>query len=374
MLGSISGKKNALLAITFITSNFLQLLSLNNTAGVYDLYKLMYQSPNGLQEYVNDTINLVQDAAKSDSNIDIAFVEKHVNDIQNAPEVWLNYIYNETNLDSCVNSVVLEMQSNSDLVSLLSYQFGSATDRMNWLAYMHCSGATFGCIGNTLESCPAAVSCFRGAYSKLEPLLTAPGGITAFGYDPKVDTGRFTPMYSTSYISNSLEATLQQLSKWEATQAIIQGYINVMNEIQQTAEQTQEIVVEAINASLQVTATEETVSLNSSYTEGNLFFRQAVYNLNMTIASGETVEDGPTDLQKELKKCQRQERLKAAFSIVQATRSIAEACVDPSLAGQAVKSVASAMKSVDGMVQGGKTINSDFTSLESRCKHMLSYY
>ena len=333
----------------------------------------MYDEPNGLQGYVNATINLVQDAAKSDSSINIKFVEEHVNNIENAPEVWLNYIYNVTNLDSCINSVVSKMQSNSDLMSLLNYQFGDATDRMEWLAYMHCSGATFGCMGDTVDSCPAAVSCFRGAYSKLQPLITAPGGITAFGYDPKVDTGRFTPMYSTSYVSNSLEATLKQLSQWEATQAVIQGYNNVMNEIQQTAEQTQEIVVEAINASLQVQATEATVSLNSSYTEGNLYFRQAVYNLNMTISSGKTVEAGPTDLQSELKKCQRQERLKAAFSIIQATKSIAEACVDPSLAGQAVVSVAKAMKSVDGMVQGGKTINSDFSSLEGTNIRILSH-
>lgn len=122
---------------SYLTSLFLQLLSLNNTAGVYDLYRLMHTGQYGLQQSANETINLIQEAAQTNSKVDLHNVDEYVNQMFNAPETWLQSIWNETNLDSCASNLILEMESDSSLVSLLTYQFANVTSRLEWLAFWY---------------------------------------------------------------------------------------------------------------------------------------------------------------------------------------------------------------------------------------------
>jgi len=341
-----------------------QLLSLNNTVAVYDLMVLMYDGKDGLQESINNIITLIQNAASENSKISISEVDEYVNQIISAPETWLKNVWDPTNLESCINNYNSTIQKDQSVMGLLTYQFGgNVYKRIEWLAFWHCSGSTFGCAGNTLDSCPAALSCWRGAYSKVEPLLTAPGGITAFGYDPKVDTGRFTPKYNTNYIKNSLDTEVKKLTQWEATKRIIIGYSNMANLIKTTAEQTQAITLKAINATLQVTATESSASLNSSYTEGNLYYQKSYYNFNMTQAAAVTVQEGPQNLQKLIQECETEEKWSAAFSIIGATFDIAAACVDPATADGAVEGFAKAFSSISSIVSDGMQLDGDFSSI-----------
>jgi len=64
-------------------------------------------------------------------------VDEYVNQMFNAPETWLQSIWNETNLDSCASNLILEMESDSSLVSLLTYQFANVTSRLEWLAFWY---------------------------------------------------------------------------------------------------------------------------------------------------------------------------------------------------------------------------------------------
>ena len=200
-------------------------------------------------------------------------------------------------------------------------------------------------------------------YSKLEPILTAPGGITSFGYSPKVDTGRFTPMYSTAFITKSLVENVNQLTDWEATKIIFEGYTNILNEIQETAYQTQSIEVQAINDTLQVSATEATVSLNSSYVQGNMFYEQSYYNFNMTNASALLVQEGPENYDELVKDCQREEKWDAAMKIIGATMDIAAACVDPAAAEKSVDKIGKSIDAVGKAASGGVEIAENFQSV-----------
>ena len=203
-------------------------------------------------------------------------------------------------------------------------------------------------------------------YSKIEPLITAPGGITAFGYQPKIDTGRFTPMYSTDFLTKELQNNIKQLNTWEATHTIFQGYTNIIEEIQTTAYETQAIIVEAINDTLQVSATEALVSLNSSYIEGNLYYEQSYYNFNMTNASAVAVEAGPVNYEELKKDCQREEKWKAAMSIIGATGKLAAACIDPFVLPATATSLAKFGKGVNAIATMASTsvaLDNSFTSV-----------
>ena len=203
-------------------------------------------------------------------------------------------------------------------------------------------------------------------YSKFGPLLTAPGGITAFGYDPKGDSGRYTPKFSTTYLQNQLAEDVKQLVQWEATKKIIEGYGSVMGEIESSAKETQTIEVESINASLQVTATENAVSLNSSYTEGNLYYEQSSYNFNMTQSAAATIQGGPVNLKSDVQACQKWEKWHDAFDIISATADIAAACVDPFTAADSVEGFAKAFSSISSIVSDGMQLDSDFGDIAGK--------
>jgi len=269
-----------------------QVLSLNNTPGVEDLYLLMYESDYGIQATLDNAIDLIQDAAESDSSVTLNDVRSYVDQLENAHINWINKTW--ANLPTCIQDTVSKIRT-PDLENLVEYQFGSdsGTDsRFDWIAHWHCTGATFGC-GGDLPVCPQASTCFSGLQGGIASLVTAPGGVTAFGYNPKASTGRFTPMYSPEFIKTELEANVNNLTQWETTRAIFQGYTDIMNEIQQTGYNEEKFTATAINATLQVTATTASVNLESSYTKGNLYYDQGVSNSQKTISAAGLVQTGP---------------------------------------------------------------------------------
>lgn len=96
-------------------------------------------------------------------------------------------------------------------------------------------------------------------HSKLESIVIASGGTTAFGCSQKL-----TPGGVHSYAQHRV-----YYSKFgKVTKTIFEGHTKILNEIQETACQGQVIEVEVINDILQVSAPDAIVSLNSSYIQG----------------------------------------------------------------------------------------------------------
>jgi len=82
-----------------------------------------------------------------------------------------------------------------------------------------------------------ALSCFSGMSLGIRSLLSAGGGITVFGYNPEIDSGRSTPMYDPSTLAEKVESTVNDLTSWAATQEILQGYSKILETITESAYQ-----------------------------------------------------------------------------------------------------------------------------------------
>ena len=95
----------------------------------------MYTGQYGLQQSASKTINLIQEAAQTNSNVDLHGVNEHIKEMFNAPETWLQSTWNETTLESCAHNLILKMESDSALISLLAYQFVNVNSRLEWLAF-----------------------------------------------------------------------------------------------------------------------------------------------------------------------------------------------------------------------------------------------
>lgn len=304
-----------------------QLLGLNNSQAVQDLYSLMYQGSHGVLALINSSIAVIQAASSnqvSPSNVSLIYEQS-----QNATATWFNTTWGS---QKCQNEVTSRLLNNSDLVALLTYQFGAVgnifgnnvQNRINWIAYWHCTGATFGCAGPTVAQCPMAATCFSNVAQKISPILNAPGGMTLLGNNPASTQGRRTPMYSPSFLSSLLTKTIATLTDYEQQISGFQRYLTVMQQIQNSAEDVITFTAAAFDASNQIAATQQAANLQSSQTLGNLYYDQFQYNYNVTNDLAVVVNAGPPpvggdDYDTLVKKCQQQLLLQAIMKMVTAT-------------------------------------------------------
>ncbi len=162
-------------------------------------------------------------------------------------------------------------------LNMFQYQFGDdyAQKRTEWIANWKCSGATFGCTHSS--NCTQATTCFSQLYQYFAPLLSYAGG-TPFGNFPYSSTGRYTPMYSPSFIAGRLERNVQSLVDWENTARSYQLYYGVIEQIKASEKATETFIANAIDATLQVKDVSKSISLESSYTLGKFFSSQYLHN------------------------------------------------------------------------------------------------
>ena len=172
-----------------------QSLSLNNGIGIKNLNDIAFNQPEvGVHALIDEAIQTIQ-AAASSTNVEatsksILSVMKQLKD---APQNWLDAVFKSSNLNSCIERVSQSICATNDESestgvneeTLFEYQFGSTNvgKVCNWYAYWQCTGATFGCGGNTTSSCPLAVSCFQPIYTNFASLLSFPGGSAVFGQE-----------------------------------------------------------------------------------------------------------------------------------------------------------------------------------------------
>ena len=244
-----------------------QLLSLGASSAVADLDNLVYNLPDvGIDALISDAMSVIQGAAKGISSIED--IQTVLDKLKNAEENWLGGL--SDNFDSCVASTSTEFinVANSDVqynTNLFQYEFGDnyAHNRAEWIAQWRCKGATFGCSSFDTTGCPQAQTCFAPLYKYFGPFLSYAGG-TAFGNYQHLITGRYTPMYSPSFISEQLVDNVNSLVQWVNAATSFQRYYNITNQIQDSKQFT----ADAINVALQVKTVGTSVSLDSSYTEG----------------------------------------------------------------------------------------------------------
>ena len=246
-----------------------QLLSLGASSAVADLDNLVYNLPDvGIDALISDAMSVIQGAAKGISSIED--IQTVLDKLKNAEENWLGGL--SDNFDSCVASTSTEFinVANSDVqynnnTNLFQYEFGDnyAHNRAGWIAQWRCKGATFGCSSFDTTGCPQAQTCFAPLYKYFGPFLSYAGG-TAFGNYQHLITGRYTPMYSPSFISEQLVDNVNSLVQWVNAATSFQRYYNITNQIQDSKQFT----ADAINVALQVKTVGTSVSLDSSYTEG----------------------------------------------------------------------------------------------------------
>jgi hypothetical protein len=183
-----------------------------------------------------------------------------------APAIWLN----ATKQHQPACQAKLRSQINSDAGSLINLQFrnNGADARINWISFWHCSGATFGCAGYSLDSCPLASSCFAPLYQTFAPVINFPGGLTALGNNKAGSLGKFTPQYSPSFVAGELTKTIESLTQWTTTLASYENYASLSRQISQSRGQVKSFVQSAINITLQVQAVTASTSLQSNYFQG----------------------------------------------------------------------------------------------------------
>jgi hypothetical protein len=172
------------------------------------------------------------------------------------------------NLPTCQAS--LRSQINNNAGSLIQNQFGiaMAEARVDWISFWRRSGATFGCAGLNLETCPQAYSCFGHLHQTFAPVLNFPGGVTALGNNKSSIMGRFTPQYSPSFVASELVATIYSLTQWSTTMQSFEHYVSLVQLISKSAKQQDTFTQAAINITLQVQAVSASTSLQSNYLLG----------------------------------------------------------------------------------------------------------
>eukprot|EP00984_Skeletonema_dohrnii_P019706 scaffold9477_cov84-Skeletonema_dohrnii-CCMP3373.AAC.1 len=267
-----------------------QLLSLDASPAVQDLYDLVYHLPDfGMNALIQEAMNIIQGAAEGTSTIED--IETVLEKLQNAPENWLDNL--SINLDSCVQSVnkTIYDEAETDLYynrNLFQYQFGEDSQhRIEWIANWICSGATFGCASFNQSACPQANSCFAPIYQNFASFLSYSGG-SAFGNYQNLNTGRNTPMYSPGFISDQLESNVESLANWDNAYESFQIYLKAMDQIKEGFTFT----ADAFDATMQVESVKTSVSQQSSQNEGNLYYKQAEYNFKVALDISEIVQYG----------------------------------------------------------------------------------
>jgi hypothetical protein len=225
----------------------------------------MYKSPDvGIEALLSDTINVIQQCSLSlAGSEDVALVDQR---LESASENWLNATI--INLSTCQGNLYSQINTNAG--SLIRYQFGDALlkDRIDWISFWRCSGATFGCAGLDIETCPQADSCFAHLHQTFAPVLNFPGGVTALGNNKSSIMGRFTPQYSPSFIASELVTTIDLLTQWSATMQSFEQYVALAQKISLSAKQQMSFTQAAINITLQVEAVSASTSLQSNYILG----------------------------------------------------------------------------------------------------------
>jgi hypothetical protein len=114
-----------------------QLLSLNSSIVVQDLFRLVYEMPIvGMDALMSNTINVIQQSSMSLARPDD--VALGAQRLELAPALWLNAT--KHNLPAC--QAKLHSQIGSDTGTLINYQFGGgqfgkkwANARINWISY-----------------------------------------------------------------------------------------------------------------------------------------------------------------------------------------------------------------------------------------------
>lgn len=353
-----------------------QLLSLNNSIAVQDLNQLLCNAEVvGIESLISMAIDVIQKAAETPPQATPSDIVNAGQQLASAPIRWLNATYG--NITVCQQA--LQQTIDADFGELFNYQFGSdaTAERVAWISYWRCSGATFGCSGDTLTGCPAAETCFSRVESAFAPFLYAPGQLTSFGNDVNSNTGRFTPLYSESYIANQLVNDVSTLTSWELTAARFALYSNLIQQIETSAQ----ITIDALNATAQVSAARNAASLSSSYTQGNLYFMQAGYNFNVSVEAAAVVALGPIyypsgcpqdcvpngnencclSIQQLYDNCQREMRIEAAFKIIGSTVKLAAACIDPFTveSGKGLETIGKAFQAIGEMVTTSEDIEEE---------------
>ena len=256
-----------------------QVLRMNASPAVADLYELVYSFPNvGINALISDAMSVLQGAAKGSSSIeDIdAVIEK----LESAPESWLEGL--EQNFDSCVASkskALIEIaDADVQKPNLFNYVFGTtnAQNRAEWIARWQCKGATFGCMSFDQIDCPQAQTCFAYLYRHFAPLLNY-ASVTVFGDYQKRATGKYTPKYNPTFIAQHVEANVASLVQWDNAATSFQRYQGALDAI----ESGQQFTADAINAANQVDALKTSVSLESSHTKGKDIFLAVMLYYNI---------------------------------------------------------------------------------------------
>ena len=159
---------------------------------------------------------------------------------------------------------------------MFQYQFGDnyAQNRTEWIAQWQCKGATFGCTTYDTLGCPQANTCFDPIYRYFAPILSYGGG-TFFGNFQNLNTGRYTPEYSPSFIAQQLEDNVKSLVNWNNAATSFKRYNELMKEIDDSTGAFYSFTADALDAVLQVQNVSTSLTLESSYTEGKdvVFFQ-----------------------------------------------------------------------------------------------------
>lgn len=151
--------------------------------------------------------------------------------------------------------------------------------------------------------------------------------MTALGTNPGSSQGRRTPMYSPSFLANKLGSAIDHLTDYQQQVKMAQRYYNVLGEIQESASDVISFTASAFDAQLQVEATQQATSLDSSKNIADLYYSQFQINYNVTNELAMQVRNGPPpkggdsfdDL---IDKCRRQLIIKAIFKVAVATAKL----------------------------------------------------
>lgn len=301
-----------------------QLLVLNNSIAVKDLHTLMFEGEYGIGTVLHSTIDTIQGAAENQISANAVTVAS--SKLGNAAQTWLNNVWNDQECQTATNSA---LSSNAELTDLLIYQFHEeSANRVDWITHWRCTGATFGCAGNTIATCPMAATCFDYLVGLFSSMIDAPGGMTALGTNPGSSQGRRTPMYGPSFLSSKLESSIDQLTAYQEQVKMAQAYYNVLEQIQDSASDVISFTASGFDAQLQVEATQQVTSLESSKSIADLYYGQLQFNYNVTNELAMQVQSGPPSRDGDsfdelIDKCRRQMIISAILKVTVATAKLA---------------------------------------------------
>jgi hypothetical protein len=255
-----------------------QLLGMNASSAVQDLYSLVYSLPeNGMNDVIKNTMSFIEQVANGGV---LSFesmnsgVSGLLDQLQNAPNAWLEGASDSYQdcIDKTSRGIDGTVTSASALyynTDMFSYQFGSnfMSNREKWIAHWKCNGATFGCVNSGNNPCHVVTQCFKALSISFASLLTGPGGAT-YGNYPASNMGRYTPEYGPTYYADELSSNVKSLANWENTEKTFALYESVIKEIQQMGNEIEGLIVNATDAILQVKNVSMAANLDTSLISG----------------------------------------------------------------------------------------------------------